>query len=168
MHRRTLLKIGTGSAVLLGAAAAGLALIEPGMRDGRMTASGRAVFSSVARAVLAGALPEDPQARERALREHLQRLEELIANLPRAVRDELAQLTTLLASPPGRVAFAGLVPSWVDASPDDVGQALQQMRRSSLDLRQQAYHALRDLTNGAYFADPATWPLMGYPGPMAV
>ena len=42
------------------------------------------------------------------------------------------------------------------------------MRTSRIGLRQQAYHALRDLTNAAYFADPQTWPLMGYPGPRAV
>jgi hypothetical protein len=38
------------------------------------------------------------------------------------------------------------------------------MRDSSLALRQQAYHALRDLTNGGYFADAAPWAVMGYPG----
>jgi hypothetical protein len=39
------------------------------------------------------------------------------------------------------------------------------MRRSSLILRRQAYHALRDLTQGAYFADASTWATLGYPGP---
>jgi hypothetical protein len=39
------------------------------------------------------------------------------------------------------------------------------MRLSSLALKQQGYHALRDLTNAAYFSDPTAWQRMGYPGP---
>ena len=42
------------------------------------------------------------------------------------------------------------------------------MRTASLTLPQQAYHALRDLTNAAYFADAASWSQLGYPGPRAV
>ena len=42
------------------------------------------------------------------------------------------------------------------------------MRTSTLELRQQAYHALRDLTNAAFYANPDVWPLLGYPGPDAV
>ena len=33
---------------------------------------------------------------------------------------------------------------------------------------QQAYQALRDLTNAAWFADPEAWSAIGYPGPQAV
>ena len=39
------------------------------------------------------------------------------------------------------------------------------MRESSLALRQQAFHALRDITNASYFADRSTWAAIGYPGP---
>jgi hypothetical protein len=35
-------------------------------------------------------------------------------------------------------------------------------------LRQQVFHALRDLTNAAYFADASTWAAIGYPGQQAV
>jgi hypothetical protein len=168
MQRRTLLKIGFGSAVVLGVAAAGLALIEPGMRDGRLTAAGRAVFAAVARAVLEGALPAEAPSQAGALQAHLRRLDELIGNLPPAARDQLGQLVTLLASPAGRVAFAGLAAPWSEADTAQVGQALQGLRLSSLELRQQAYDALRDLTNGAYFSDPSSWALLGYPGPSTV
>jgi hypothetical protein len=168
MQRRTLLAIGAGSGLLLGVAATGLVLIEPGMRDGRLTTGGRAVFAAVAGAVLDGTLPEGGEARERALGGHLRRLHDLIAKLAPAARDELAQLTTVLANAPGRVGLAGLIPAWPDASREEVARALQRMRHSALALRQQAYHALRDLTNGAYFADPGTWALIGYPGPVAV
>jgi len=39
------------------------------------------------------------------------------------------------------------------------------MRVSGTTLRRQAYHALRDLTQAAYFSDPGTWAALGYPGP---
>jgi hypothetical protein len=42
------------------------------------------------------------------------------------------------------------------------------MRVSSLALKQQAYQALRDLTNAAYYADPSAWNVLGYPGPKAL
>jgi hypothetical protein len=168
MQRRTLLKVGAGSAFVVGAVTAGLAWIEVGMRDGRLTQAGRDVFAGVARAVLEGMLPSEPHALDAALGRHLNRLDGLIAQLPPATRDELGQLTTLLASPPGRIAFAGLTSPWAEAGADEIGQALQRMRRSTFELRQQAYHALRDLTNGAYFADPKTWAVLGYPGPMQI
>jgi hypothetical protein len=168
MQRRTLLNIGAGSAVVLGVAAAGVAWIEPGMRDGRLTAAGREVFAGVARAVLEGVLPAGPTARDAAVQQHLDRLDSLVGHLSPAARAELAQLTTLLASAPGRVAFAGLTVPWAQAGTDEVGRALQRLRVSTLELRQQAYHALRDLTNGAYFADSQTWALLGYPGPTQI
>ena len=74
----------------------------------------------------------------------------------------------LLASAPGRVALAGLRTGWQEASVADVQRSLQDMRTSSLALRQQSYHALRDLTNAAFYADPSAWPLLGYSGPREV
>jgi len=165
MQRRTLLKLGTGAAVALALAGGGVALFQPGLVDGRLTPAGRRVFEAVAHAVLDGSLPKEPQAKAAALAAHLQRLEQTLAGLPAATRGELSQLLALLAAAPGRVTFAGLRTDWADADVAQVQAALQNMRRSGLALRQQAYHALRDLTNAAYYADPSTWSLLGYPGP---
>lgn len=87
---------------------------------------------------------------------------------PFHMQSELSQLLALLATALGRSVLAGLPVEWASASARDVQAALQAMRTSSLALRQQAYHALRDLTNAAYFADASTWAVMGYPGPRAV
>ena len=81
---------------------------------------------------------------------------------------ELRTLLGVLLHPVGRRLLAGLAPPWSDASIEQLQSALQDMRTSRLALRQQAYHALRDLTNAAYFADPQTWPALGYPGPRAL
>ena len=42
------------------------------------------------------------------------------------------------------------------------------MRFADSLTRQQVYHALRDLTNAAWFADAGTWGLLGYPGPTTI
>ena len=53
-------------------------------------------------------------------------------------------------------------------TPAELQAALQAMRVASIATRQQVYHALRDLTNAAYYAEPATWAQLGYPGPTPV
>lgn len=168
MQRRTLLKLGLGSAAVLAVAGTGVAWLRPGLDAAGLTPAGRTVFAAVARAVLDGVLPKDGAQQADAIEAQLRRLDTTIAALPRHARDELSQLLALLASPPGRLAFAGLAPSWAEADVPALQSALVAMRDSSLSLRQQAYHALRDLTNAAYFADPAAWPALQYPGPVAL
>jgi len=102
------------------------------------------------------------------MRLHLQRVDDVLFAFPQAVQAELSQLLAILASAPGRVALAGLHTSWPDASVTQIQSALQGMRSSSLALKQQAYQALRDLTNAAYYADPSAWGVLGYPGPRII
>lgn len=166
MQRRTLLRLGLGSALVLAAIGGGLALIQPGLDPaGRLTTSGREVFRAVARAVLDGLLPVDGAAAEAALTAHLGRLDETIGAFPSQTRAEISRLLSLLAAAPGRLAIAGLSTPWDEADAAQLQAALESMRYASLTLRQQAYHALRDLTNAAYFSAPATWPALRYPGP---
>ena len=169
MQRRTLLALGLGSAALFALAGGTYALLKPGLEQGvRLGAEGKAIFRAVAGAVLDGMLPSDPAARAAALGAQLERLDATIAGLSAATRLELSQLLVLLSSVAGRRGLAGVSAPWAEASVADVQAALQSMRGSSFDLRQQAYHALRDLTNGAYFADPQTWSSLGYPGPVVL
>jgi hypothetical protein len=165
MQRRTLLKLSFGAAAVLAVAGGGLSLMRPGLVDGHMTAAARSVFHAVARAVLDGTLPTEPAQREAALAGHLKRLDDTLAGFPATTQAELSQLLALLASPPGRVGLAGLHADWPEASVSELQQSLQAMRTSTLLLREQAYHALRDLTNAAYYADPSAWSAMGYAGP---
>lgn len=165
MQRRNLLKLGLGATVILVVAGGGVALLNPALSGGRLGEGGRDVMRAVARAVLDGALPTAADERDKAIEAHLQRVEAAIAAFPVPVQAELSQLLTLLATAPGRVALAGLSSAWPLASVAQLQQSLQGMRLSSLALKQQAYHALRDLTNAAYFSDPSAWQRMGYPGP---
>jgi hypothetical protein len=168
MQRRTLLKLGAASAAVLLVAGGAAALLQPGLAGGSLSASGREVFSAVGRAVLDKTLPSDEGARHIALNGLLSRIDVLVLSLPPHAQAELSQLLALLASAAGRRTMAGLARTWPEASVADIQQALQDMRLSRLALRQQAYAALHDITAGAYFSDPSSWPLLGYPGPLKI
>lgn len=168
MQRRTLLKLGAASAAVLLVVGGTAALLQPGLAGGALSASGREVFSAVGRAVLDKTLPADEGARQIALNGLLGRVDVLVQSLPPHAQAELSQLLALLASAAGRRTLAGLGQPWPEASIADIQQALQDMRLSRLALRQQAYAALHDITAGAYFSDPSSWPLLGYPGPMKI
>lgn len=170
MQRRTLLGLGVAGSLAVAALGGGAAWVSrtPAWRAGALSEQARAILRAVGRAVLDGSLPQDPGLQAPALDAHLKRLAGAVASLPPAAQDELEVLLSLLTTTPGRRLLAGLPPPWEDAAVAQVQTALQSMRHSPLVLRRQAYHALRDLTQGAYFADPATWTMLGYPGPNAI
>ncbi len=169
MRRRTLLGLGLlGGAVLAVGGGAVFLGRSPAWFQGRLQPAGRLVFRAVARAVLDGSLPAEPEGQARALDDQLARLDVTLSALPPATQTEIDRLLTLLASAPGRRMLAGLAAAWEVASVAELQQALQGMRASRLLLKRQAYHALRDLTHAAFFADPAHWSRLGYPGPRAI
>jgi hypothetical protein len=57
---------------------------------------------------------------------------------------------------------------WAQASVPELQAALQDMRASRISLRVQGYLALHDLVGAAYFSEPATWAVLGYPGPTKI
>ena len=168
MQRRSLLKLGAASAAVLVVAGGAAALLRPGLNSGVLSASGREIFSAVGRAVLDKSLPSDEGPRQIALQGLLGRIDVLLLSLPPHAQDELSQLLALLANAAGRHTLAGLSQPWPEATVADIQHAMQDMRLSSLVLRQQAYAALHDITAGAYFSDPSSWLLLGYPGPMKI
>ena len=103
--------------------------------------------------------------RSRAVEAHLRRVEDALTGLPPHLQAEVDELLTVLGTTAGRLALSGLRSDWSQASPADISAALTAMRESGLAVRQQAYHALRNLTYAAYFGAPDTWVAIGYPGP---
>lgn len=176
MQRRRLLTLGLGSAAILAVAGGGLlatgvarpGLLSLGNAPPTFSPGAQAVMAAVGRAVLQGSLPAEPVAQAKAVEGLLNRLQDLVRALPPATQGELSQLLGLLASAPGRLGLAGLSVAWPEATATDVQAALTGMRFSSLALRQQAYHALHDLTSGAYFSAPDTWATLGYEGPRRI
>lgn len=165
MHRRSLLKLGLAATALLALGGGSVALVRPGFQQGRLTPYGRSVFNGIANAVLDASLPVSALERTEALASLLRRLDTTIAALAPTTQDDLSQLLALIYLAPGRRALFGLQSPWQTADVAEIQQALQSLRVSSLQVRQQVYHALRDLTNAAYYSNPLAWHLLGYPGP---
>lgn len=168
MQRRTLLKVGIATSTLLALAGGTLALLRPARSEGRLAPGAQTMFAVLARAVLGALLPAEPAQQAQALQGLVQRLEATITGMPPAMQAEVDELLTIAASAPGRYALLGLGSAWDTASVEELTQALQSLRVSGLALRQQAFHALRDMINAAWFAEPATWAAIGYAGPRAV
>lgn len=168
MQRRTLLKLGALSATVLVVAGSITALLQPGLRQGKLTPAAQDIFSSVARAILDRTLPAEQIDKQRALAGLLSRIDDLTQAFPPHVQAELSQLLGLLSTAVGRRTLAGLASDWPSASVTEVQQALQSMRVSRLALRQQSYHALHDIVGAAYFSDASTWATLGYPGPVNI
>jgi hypothetical protein len=168
MQRRQLLKVGLAGAALLAVAGGGAALWQPGLSGTRLSPAGRRLMASVAGALLQGTLPPGGAERERALGDLLAQIDGAVAALPPATRGELSQLLGLMTLAPGRRWFVRLEPSWAEASIEAIDAALQGLRRDASPLRQQAYHALRELVHASWFSRPAAWAAIGYPGPATV
>jgi hypothetical protein len=168
MQRRSLLKLGIASAVVLAVAGGTIALVQPGLVNGRMSDSARSTFGAIAKALLDGTLPTEPGAAQTAINGLLDRIDDLIVGLPPHTQAELGQLLTILPTAAGRLGMVGLGTAWDKASVLDIQAALQTMRTSGLAVRQQTYAALHDIVSGSYFAGPETWSLLAYPGPMAI
>lgn len=168
MNRRQWMTWGLGAAALT--AMGGVAVIgtTPGWANGRLSDDARAVFRACAPVFLAGVLPHDGDARDVALQRLLDNLDTAIEAMPAHVQNDLSQLLLVLASAPGRHWFAAVSSPWTQATAEQVEQGLTAMRFSSVALRQQAYHALHDLTGAACFAGNEWWSMLGYPGPVAV
>ena len=110
------------------------------------------MLRAVARVVLEGSLPPEASERERALEAHLLQLEAVVAGLSPATRSEIAQLLALLSVAPARRWLTGVSSDWEHATLQEVEAALRRMRADPHALRQQTYHALRDLNNAAFYA----------------
>ena len=168
MQRRQLFRLGLGSALIFGVAIQMFRSIEPAIISGRLATAGQSVFSGIARGVLEGSLPTESAALQATLAEVAKNIHGIVSGLPPAAQGELNQLLGLLHSAPGRISLAGLAQPWEAAETESIVRALEGMRTSSLALRQQAFHALRDLVNAAYYVTPEAWLALGYPGPIDI
>ncbi len=168
LKRRSFLKLGIAASVVLAVGGGALALMKPGLVNGRLSPSARIVMTKIGQAMLLGTLPTDPSALQAASDALLQRTDAFLAGLPVHVTAELDQLLGLLISAPGRRFLAGVSGSWEEATTAEVGAALQSMRNSGTELRVQAYQGLHDIVCAPYFSGEESWAVLGYPGPRTV
>lgn len=168
LARRRLLQAGlAGGAVL--AVAGGVAWFRRGSAPAdpshALDRDAVPVVRAIVPAMLAGALPDARDDRTRAIDETVAGVDVAIAGLAPASRTELAQLFTLLASTIGRRVLAGVSTPWPDAPVDEVGAFLDAWQASGWSLKRSAYDALHQLVVGSWYANPRSWPAIGYPGP---
>lgn len=167
MQRRTLLKLGIGSALVLTIAGAAVTLVQPGLQQGALTPRSRLILTRVAEALIADAWPDAATLpHDKAVDALLIRINTQIAATPDSVQAELSQLLTLMDSAAGRRALIGISSTWDAVGVDELAAALQSMRLSRISLRQQAYQGLHDLVYAAYFSGKESWQVLGYPGPV--
>jgi len=91
-----------------------------------------------------------------------------VAQLSPAAQREVGELLSLLTLAPTRGLATGVWSDWAEASVQDVTAFLERWRHSRIGLLQSGYHALHDLVLGAWYADPQSWPSIGYAGPPAL
>lgn len=96
MNRRGLLTLGIVWAAVLALGGGALALLQPGLQDGRLTGSGRTVFASLGRGLLDGSPPSGADAMRVAIDGLLFRIDALVAGLPRQAQAELSQQLRLI------------------------------------------------------------------------
>lgn len=167
LSRRRFLAAGTAGGALL-ALAGGYAWMS--RRTDRaapstLDADAFAVVRAIVPAMLAGALPATAGERATAVEETAAGVARAVAGLPRHARSELHQLFALLANGAGRRMLAGVASGWHAATPAEVDAFLVDWRDSSWSLKRSAYDALHQLVFAAWYANPRSWPAIGYPGP---
>jgi len=166
-NRRSFLKAGVVGALVL-AAGGGIYRATQAPNPQRFVLDGeaRAALGAIVPAILAGALPAQAAERKAAIAATVAGVHTAISNLPLAVQKEVQDLFGLLAFAPARRLLTGVATSWAEAGESEVAAFLQDWRMHRLALLRTAYGALHDLALGAWYAQPASWNAIGYPGPM--
>ncbi len=169
ISRRTLLKAGVaGGATLLLVRWLYTSPSPPQLSPRQaLAAPARTILAAIIPVLLDGALPigaELPAARA----ETLAAIEQTIAGLPPATREELAELFSLLDFAPTRCLVAGVWSPWPEASSEAIAAFLARWRDSRFALLRSAYGALHQIVLAAWYANPRAWPATGYAGPPAL
>jgi len=166
LSRRTVIRYGLGGAVALAAGGVGLSLqrTAPRAPSRPLRALDERTFSILA-AVADRVAPSRagfPAASELQVAE---KVDELLASVHPAVVEEITQVLHLLENGLAGLVFDGRPRAFTALDPGAQDQALDAWKRSRLGLRRTAYKALRGLCAAAYYASPAIYPAVGYPGP---
>ncbi|MFL6658100.1 MAG: twin-arginine translocation signal domain-containing protein [Massilia sp.] len=167
-NRRSFLKVGALAALGLAAGGGIYRYTHPPVANARFVLDGeaKAALDAIIPGMLAGALPTAAPARSAAISATTERVHQAILGLPLNAQKEVQDLFGLLALAPARRMLTGVSGGWSQAQDEQVSAFLQEWRFHRLGMLQTAYHALHDLIIGSWYADPASWEAIGYPGPL--
>ena len=170
LKRRTFLKAGVLGTLALAAGGALYRTVQGSVPLGDqdryvLDGGARAVLGAIVPAIIGAMLPAPGEERAAAVARATDGVQQAIASLPLATQHEVRDLFGLLALAPARRLLAG-VPAWNETTPEQAAAFLQDWRTHRFAMLQNAYHALHDLVLGAWYAEPASWAAIGYPGPI--
>ena len=166
--RRSFLKIGIIGAVTLAAGGALYRAVQGPAQPHAFALddNARAVLTAIVPSMLGPALHDAPDARAAAVARTVERVAGAVHGLPLATQKEVQDLFGLLSLGPARRFLAGVPASWNEATPAQIDAFLQSWQHHRIAMLVTAYQALHDLVAGAWYADPAHWEAIGYPGPI--
>lgn len=163
--RRAVLKVGLGASLSLALGGAlyrltraPVAAQAPFVLDG----AAHAALLAIVPAILEGALVAGRASDVEAV---IARVHDAIRALPPNGQQQVADLFGLLALAPARRLLTGIGVPWERATPAQVHGFLQDWRVSRLGSLRVGYGALQNLVMAAWYAVPASWAAIGYPGP---
>lgn len=167
MNRRRFLKAGAIGGVVIAAGGAWVVWRDARDAEGALPPHDRIalVIGAVAPVLLAGALSHDKARRDDDIARVIDGVRTIVRGFPVAVQGELNDLFRLLDIRAARRWLAGVSADWPAADPTEVAAFLERWRHSRIALLQSAYFALHDLVFGAWYAEPSSWPAIGYAGP---
>jgi hypothetical protein len=167
MRRRAFLRAGvlaSAALALAGQIPAVAARVAESAAAPGLAAADRTIVAAITPVMLAGALPADGAQKQAAVTDVTQGVSQLVAGLPPHLRTEVGELFMLLGLAPTRRFLAGISQPWPEASTEEIAAFLERWRTHPLPLLRAAYLALHDMIIGAWYALPASWPAIGYPG----
>lgn len=165
-NRRQFLQVGIAGALILAGArwldrpSAAAASARTGFVDDRNAV----VLAALVPVVLAGSLPADAAAREKAVEDVIGAFDRAVAGLSPAVQKEVEELFAILRFGPARLVFTGLWSPLEESKPEDIAAFLTRWRRSRFEIQRAGYQALTQLLQAAWYGNPASWAALGYPG----
>lgn len=169
ISRRRFLQVGlAGTAVLVAARLLDQSAPSAATPYRVLDARSAVLMEALVPAILAGSLPTDGTARAGAIRETVEAFDRAVSGLSPAVQAEIAQLLSVLLFAPSRIALAGVVSPWQEASLESVSAFLTRWRESRFDLFRAGYQALTQLLQAAWYDNALSWQAIGYPGPPAI
>lgn len=158
---------GSAGLVLLALANCGqktaLPPIDPAYGFTVLSPSQQTVIHAVASAMLVDAF-SPAQERAGALAATVRGVDVAVSRLPLGTQAEFGQLLQLLENPLTRWLTTG-IGSWSDAGDTRVAAFLDRWRYSRFTLLRSGYDALHQLVMAAWYAQPAAWTAIRYPGP---
>jgi len=170
--RRVFLKTGiVGTLALSGAGLVGrlAQAVDPlADRYAFFRASDLALARAVLMAFLEAELPREPAGRSASIDEALAVADRYFSSFTPAVQAEALQAFDLLGVGLVRRWVAGVSAPWESASAREVNAFLESFRTSRFDTLRQIYRLLEGVATVGWYGRPASWPPLGYPGPVRI